>query len=153
MDRKNPLSDIMQESMGKVREMVDTNAIVGQPIHTPDGVTLIPISRVSIGFGGGGTAFGNKKEPQADPNVGAGLGTGVKIDPVAFLIVKDGVTRVLPVAIPPAGTLDRIVEMVPDVVDKVTGFIDSRRAARTGSSGAAGEAAASDPPPEESASL
>ena len=61
MEKKNnPLSEMMQESMAKVREMVDTNTIVGQPIETPDGVTLIPISRVSIGFGGGGSA---RKKP------------------------------------------------------------------------------------------
>ena len=58
MEKNNPLSEMMQESMAKVREMADTNTIVGQPIQTPDGVTLIPISRVSFGFGGGGAAFG-----------------------------------------------------------------------------------------------
>ena len=57
MEKKNPLSSLMQEGMEKVRAMVDTNAIVGEPITTPDGVTLIPISRVSMGFGGGGAAF------------------------------------------------------------------------------------------------
>ena len=57
MEKKNPLNDLMRDGMDKVRAMVDTNAIVGQPISTPDGVTLIPISRVSMGFGGGGAAF------------------------------------------------------------------------------------------------
>ena len=59
MDKKNPLSELIQECMAKAREMADTNTIVGQPISTPDGVTLIPISRVSVGFGGGGAVFGN----------------------------------------------------------------------------------------------
>ena len=128
MEKKNPLSEIMQESMAKVRELVDTNTIVGQPIQTPDGVTLIPISRVSIGFGGGGTAFGNKKNAEADTNVlGSAMGTGVRIEPVAFLIVKDGVTRVMPVAIPAMNTVDRIVEMVPDMFDRVTGLIHDRK--------------------------
>ena len=126
MEKKNPLSDLIQDSMAKVREMVDTNTIVGQPIHTPDGVTLIPISRVSFGMGGGGAAFGSKKEA-ADPNLGAGMGAGVKIDPVAFLIIKDGSTRVMPVAMPPMNTVDRIVEMVPSVVEKVEGFVASHK--------------------------
>lgn len=126
MEKKNPLGDLIQESMAKVREMVDTNTIVGQPIQTPDGVTLIPISRVSFGFGGGGTTFGGKKEA-AEPNLGAGMGAGVKIDPVAFLIVKDGVTRVMPVAVPAVSTVDRIVEMVPDVVDRVSAVIGNRK--------------------------
>ena len=123
MEKKNPLNEVLQESMAKVREMVDTNTIVGQPIQTADGVTLIPISRVSFGFGGGGTAFGSKKEPAADPNLGTALGAGVKVEPVSFLIIKDGSVRVLPVAVPAVNTVDRIVELVPDVVDKVSGFL------------------------------
>ena len=102
MEKNNPISDLLQESMTKLRELADTNSIVGQPIHTPDGVTLIPISRVS-------------------------LGVGVSIDPIAFLIVKDGFTRVMPVAAPPLNTVDRIVEMAPDVIDKVTGFIEKQQ--------------------------
>ena len=126
MEKKNPLNDLMRDGMEKMRAMVDTNAIVGQPISTPDGVTLIPISRVSMGFGGGGAAFGNKKDAAAEGNLGAGIGTGVKIDPVAFLIVKDGHVRVMPVALPASTTVDRIVEMVPDVVDKVGDFISKK---------------------------
>lgn len=127
MDKRNPLSEVMKESMDKVREMVDTNTIVGQPISTPDGVTLIPISRVSMGFGGGGGEFGNKKDPAAEGNLGAGIGAGVKIEPVAFLIVKDGAVRVMPVAVPAVSTVDRIVEMVPDMVDRFSGFINSKK--------------------------
>lgn len=128
MEKKNALNDLMRDGMDKVRAMVDTNAIVGQPISTPDGVTLIPISRVSMGFGGGGAAFGNKKEAAAEGNLSAGMGTGVKIDPVAFLVVKDGHVRVMPVAMPASTTVDRIVEMVPDVVDKVSDFISKKTA-------------------------
>lgn len=128
MEKKNPLSSLMQEGMEKVRAMVDTNAIVGEPINTPDGVTLIPISKVSMGFGGGGAAFGNKADAAADGNLGAGIGTGVKIEPVAFLIVKDGYVRVMPVALPASSTVDRIVEMVPDVVNKVGDFINKKQA-------------------------
>lgn len=127
MENKNPINELMQESMAKIRELADTNTIVGQPIQTPDGVTLIPISRVSMGMGGGGTVFGRKQDVNPEGNLGSGLGVGVRIDPVAFLIVKDGYTRVMPVAVPPMNTIDRIVEMAPDVVDKVTNFIDSRK--------------------------
>ena len=123
MENKQSVGQLMQEAMSKVKEMVDTNTIVGQPISTADGVTLIPISRVSMGMGGGGAAFGNKKEPAAEQNLGAGVGVGVKIEPVAFLIVKDGATRVMPVAAPPLNTVDRLVEMVPGVVDQVGGLI------------------------------
>ena len=74
-------------------------------------------------LGGGGAAFGNKKEPASEQNLGAGVGVGVKIEPVAFLIVKDGATRVMPVAAPPLNTVDRLVEMVPGVVDQVSGLV------------------------------
>ena len=127
MEKNNPISDMLQESMAKLRELADTNTIVGQPITTPDGVTLIPISRVSLGVGGGGSIFGKKKDANPEGNMGTGLGVGVHIDPVAFLIVKDGFTRVMPVAAPPMNTVDRVVEMAPDVIDKVTGFIEKQQ--------------------------
>lgn len=124
MEKNNPISDLMQESMAKLRELADTNSIVGQPIQTPDGVTLIPISRVNIGFGTGGGDYG-KVQPKG---FGGGGGAGVKIEPVAFLIIKEGVTRVLPVAVPPASTVDRIVEMVPDLMDKAEKYLDKKQA-------------------------
>ena len=126
-EKKSPLNDLMRSTMDKVREMVDTNTIVGQPIQTADGVTLIPISRVSFGFGGGGGDYG-KVQPQS---FGGGAGAGVKIDPVAFLVIKDGVTRVLPVAAPPVTTVDRIVEMAPDLMDKVEKYFDKKDAKET----------------------
>lgn len=122
MEKKSPLNDLMRSAMEKVREMADTNAIVGQPITTPDGVTLIPISKVSMGFGCGGGDYG-KVQPKS---FGGGSGAGVNIAPVAFLVIKDGVTRVLPVAVPPVSTVDRVVEMVPGVLDRVEKFFDKK---------------------------
>lgn len=124
MDKKHPVSELMRSTIEKIHELVDTNVIVGQPITTPDGVTLIPISRVNFGFGSGGGDYG--KSPKE--NFGGGGGAGVKIDPVAFLTIKDGVTRVLPVAVPPVSTVDRIVDMAPDLVDKVEKFLDKKKA-------------------------
>ena len=122
MEKKTPLSDLMRSAMEKVREMADTNAIVGQPITTPDGVTLIPISKVSMGFGCGGGDYG-KLQPKS---FGGGSGAGVNIAPVAFLVIKDGVTRVLPVAVPPVSTVERVVDMVPDVLDRMEKFFDKK---------------------------
>ncbi len=123
MEKKSNVSELMRSTMEKIHEMVDTNTIVGQPINTPDGVTLIPISRVSVGFGSGGGDYGTPSKA----NFGGGGGAGVKIDPVAFLIIKDGITRVLPVAVPPVSTVDRIVEMVPDLMDKVEKYFDKKQ--------------------------
>ena len=122
MEKKSPLRDVMNSTMEKVREMVDANNIVGAPITTPDGVTLIPISRVSFGFGAGGGDYGKTTQ-----NFGGGSGAGVKIDPVAFLVIKDGTTRVMPVAVPPVSTVDRVIDMVPDVMDKVEKYFDKKK--------------------------
>ena len=129
MENKQTIGDLMQTAMGKVKEMVDVNTIVGEPIQTPDGVTLIPISKVSFGFGGGGGDFGGKAQAQAQSpqNFGAGLGVGVKVTPVAFLVVKEGTVRVLPVAVPAATTVDRVIEMVPDLVDKIAALFPKKK--------------------------
>ena len=122
MEKNSPLRDVMNSTMEKVREMVDANNIVGAPITSPDGVTLIPISRVSFGFGSGGGDYGK----QGQTNFGGGGGAGVKIDPVAFLVIKDGSTRVMPVAVPPVSTMDRIVDMAPDIVDRIGKFFEKK---------------------------
>ena len=119
---KNPLTEMMGSTMEKIREMVDSNTVVGQPITTPDGVTLIPVSRLSYGFGCGGGVYGKNKE-----NSGAGCGAGVRVEPMAFLVVKGGVTRMLPVGTPAITTVDRVIEMVPELLDRVEGFVDKKR--------------------------
>ena len=122
LEKKAPLSDLMETTMAKIREMVDSNSIIGEPITTPDGVTVIPVSRVSFGFGTGGSDYGKT----TDKFGGAGA-AGVKIDPVSFLIIKDGVTRVVPVALPAIGPVDRILDMVPEVMDRVEGFVARKK--------------------------
>ena len=120
------LPNMLEQTIAKIREMVDVNSVVGTPITTPDGVTIIPVSKVSIGFGGGGSDFVSKNPNKQENPFGGGAGGGVKINPVAFLIIKEGSVRMLPVAAPANTTADRVVEMVPDVLDKVSSFIDSR---------------------------
>ena len=120
------LPNMMENTIAKIHEMVDVNSVIGNPITTPDGVTIIPISKVSVGFGGGGSDFVSKNVNKQENPFGGGCGGGVKIVPIAFLIVKDGAVRMLPVAAPANTTPDRIVEMVPDVLDKLTAFIDSK---------------------------
>ena len=120
------LPNMLENTINKIREMVDANSVVGEPIVTADGVTIIPISKISIGLGGGGSDFVTKNPNQKENPFGGGVGAGVKVVPVAFLIVKDGSVRMLPVAAPANTTADRLVEMVPDTLDKIAAFIDSR---------------------------
>ena len=121
------LPNMLENTIQKIREMVDVNSVIGEPITTPDGVTIIPVSKVSVGFGGGGSDFTNNKDA-----FGGGAGGGVKVTPICFLIVKDGAVRMMPVAAPANTTADRIVEQVPDVLDKIASFIDSRTEKKEG---------------------
>lgn len=120
------LPNMLENTISKIREMVDVNSVIGDPITTPDGVTIIPVSKVSVGFGGGGSDFVSKHPNQQENPFGGGAGAGVKVVPIAFLIVKDGNVRMLPVAAPASTTADRIVDLVPDVLDKVSAFLDAR---------------------------
>jgi len=110
--------------MSRLKQMVDVNTVVGAPINTPDGITIIPISRVSFGFGSGGSDIPSK---DSKSGFGGGNGAGVKIDPIGFLVIRDGNVRMLNIAPPPGTTLDRVVEMVPGVIDRVEEIIDKRK--------------------------
>jgi len=120
------LPGMLEGTIQKIKEMVDVNSVIGQPITTPDGVTIIPVSKVSVGFGGAGSDFTKGKTSSGDNPFGGGVGAGVKVTPICFLVVKDGNVRMIPVAQAANTTADRLVEMIPDTVDKITAFVDSR---------------------------
>lgn len=123
---EHPLNDLMSSTMEKIRAMADTNTVVGQPI-TAGEVTIIPVSRVSLGVGVGGSDFASKNQkPGADNAFGGGSGAGISMDPIAFLIVRGDNVRLLPV-IPPSGPLDRVIDVVPEVVDKITDFVEKQQ--------------------------
>ena len=126
MEKRN-VSDFISTTMEKVREMIDANTIIGQPIKTDDGITLIPVSKVSFGFAGGGTDFQTKHSAQGkkDP-FGGGTGAGVKLDPVAFVVIKNGTVRIMNIAPPASTTADRILEMLPEALDKIESMIKSK---------------------------
>ena len=120
------LPNMLENTITKIREMVDVNSVIGDPITTADGVTIIPVSKVSVGFGGGGSDYVSRNLNKQENPFGGGAGGGVKVTPIAFLIIKDGNVRLLPVGAPANTTADRIVEQVPDLLDKVAAFVDSR---------------------------
>ena len=127
MEKSNPLSELMRATMEQLRAMADANTIIGAPIQA-EGVTLIPVSRLSLGVAGGGTEYSTKKQQVGGDNAfGGGSGASAKLEPVAFLVVKEDSVKLLPVAPPPATTVDRLIEAVPEVVDKVTGFLEKRQ--------------------------
>lgn len=122
----NPISELMQTTMQNVKDVLKVDTVVGDPIVTPDGITLVPISKISLGFGGGGVEFNSKKAGEKQP-YGGGNATGVKIEPIGFLIIKDGTVRMINVTPPASNTVDRIIDMVPQVMDRVDNFIDKQK--------------------------
>ena len=118
------LPNMLENTIAKIREIVNANTVVGDPIVIGD-ITIIPVSKISIGLGGGGSDFETKNTGSQEKPFGGGIGAGVKATPVAFLIVKDGNVRMLPVSEPANTTADRLVEMIPETLDKITDFIDS----------------------------
>lgn len=115
----HPISDLMATTMEKIRDMMDANTVVGKPIEA-GGVTVIPVSRISLGYGSGGSDFAQKNQkPDKNNAFGGGAGMGVSITPVSFLIIKDGNVRVVSVDQPAPTAVERVMDLVPEVVDKV----------------------------------
>jgi len=125
---KHPIGDMMSTTLGKIKEMIDADMIIGKAIETADGITIIPVSKLSFGFASGGSDFQSKQPNQKNP-FGGGGGAGVKLDPVAFIIVKDGNVKIMNITAPPATTMDRLIEAAPEMIDKVTGLINKEKEA------------------------
>jgi len=115
---EHPIGSLMDTTMEKIKEMIDVNTIIGEPITSPDGALIIPVSKVSYGFAAGGSDLPTKKENK--DCFGGGSGAGVTIQPVAFLTVYQGDVRLVSVD-REEGTADKLVNMIPDVLKKVKG--------------------------------
>lgn len=118
----HPIQGLMDTAMSNIKSMVDVNTIVGDPVTTPDGTVIIPISTVSFGFGAGGTQFASKTDavtPQ-NPMFGGGCGGGANVKPIAFLVVGGGNIKLLPIS-DKVTPVDKIIDAVPEVIDKVNG--------------------------------
>ncbi|MDO4748484.1 MAG: GerW family sporulation protein [Eubacteriales bacterium] len=115
----HPINSLMETTMKKIKEMTDVNTIIGDPITTPDGTTIIPISKVSYGFASGGSDLPTKRDNK--DCFGGGSGAGVTITPVAFLTIMKGEIKLISIE-KYDGAVDRIVGMIPDFMDKVHGY-------------------------------
>lgn len=127
MENKHPLNDLMAETIQKIRETVDANTVVGTPIVAGE-VTLIPVSKLSFGFGTGGSEFPAKAASTAPNPFGGGGGAGAKVTPVCFLVVSGTSVRVLPMDGETDGGIERVLDMVPDLVAKLTAWLEQRKA-------------------------
>ena len=118
------INELLGASMSKVREMVDANTVVGTPIQAGEGTTLIPISKISFGMASGGSDIPTKTQSGA---FGGGAGCGVKIVPVAFLVLQGERVRVLPITEPASNAVERMVEQFPVLVDKISDLVQGRK--------------------------
>lgn len=117
---KHPIENIMSTTLENIRDMIDVNTIVGEPIATADGATVIPISRVSFGFVAGGGEYGSaasKSETTPEHPFAGGTGAGVTVQPLGFLVTQADQTRMLPAQC--FQPIDRLLEMIPQVVADV----------------------------------
>lgn len=120
----HPINGLMDTTMKKIKELVDVNTIIGDPITTPDGTTIIPVSKVSYGFASGGSDLPTKKENREC--FGGGSGAGVTITPIGFLSITSGNVKMIPIE-KFDSPVDRAVSMIPEAFDKVSAFIKERK--------------------------
>ncbi|KAF1086488.1 putative spore protein YtfJ [Sporotomaculum syntrophicum] len=129
-EQTHPIEGLMKTAMESIKEMVDVNTVVGDPVETPDGNVIIPISRVACGFGAGGGEFdygGSDKDDNGEsqmPGFGGGSGAGVSVKPVGFLVAGNGQVRLIPVD--GNATLDRLIDLAPQVFTQIQGILDRR---------------------------
>ena len=139
--QENKVSAMFEVASDKFRGLIDANSVVGEPIIAKDGTMIVPISKLSFGFGGG--EFDSKKN--TDNNFAGGMGGGASVEAEAFLVINEGNVRLIPMG-SGGGAVDKIIDMMPTAIDKVNGFLSSRsekkaakKAAKSGAVDAAGE--------------
>lgn len=121
----HPVEGVMGVSMEKIREMVDVETIIGDPI-TAEGVTIIPVSKVSFGFASGGSDL----PTQAAEKFAGGSGAGVTVKPVAFIVIKpDGNVSLMELGAK-GSPLDGVMDALPGIVEKIKGFMAEKKAAK-----------------------
>lgn len=123
----HPIEGMMNVTIEKIKEMVDSSTVVGEPITSPDGTILIPLSKISYGFVSGGSDFSGKKNSDREL-FGGGGGAGVTVQPIAFVSISNGEVKMLQVE-PYVDSTDRIISMLPELIDKVKSFFkkDSKK--------------------------
>lgn len=115
---EHPINNLMETAMQSIKDMVDVNTIVGEAVESKDGTIIIPISKVSFGFGAGGSDFGQKNLANSDSNFGGGSGGGATIEPVAFMVVGKEEIKLMPVE-KSSSPAQEIIDSVPTLLDKI----------------------------------
>lgn len=124
---ERPINSMLDKTLQKIKEMVDVNTIVGTPINLSNGTIIVPVSKVAYGFASGGSEFSNKKDTkETNENLfGGGSGAGVTVSPVAFLVSTNDDVKMLRIE-PTNNSVDRIIELIPEAVDKIGGYFKKK---------------------------
>lgn len=122
MNENNKLESLVRTAMEKIKEMTDCETVVGKPIVTGDGTTIIPVSKVSYGFASGGSDLPTKSTKD---QFGGGSGAGITIQPMAFIVVHKGETKLLQMTTTTSYE-NAVINMVPEVIDKIIDFVDKK---------------------------
>ena len=122
MDKQQTVQELMANTLGKMRELVDSNTVIGTPITNESGVTIIPVSKISFGFVSGGTDFANDRQKDL---FGGAASSGASITPVGFLVINGTSVKFMQVA-EGNRTIDRLINMMPEVIDKLEALIGKK---------------------------
>jgi len=125
---EHPIEGLMRTAMDSIKGMVDVNTVVGQPVETKDGGTIIPISRVSFGFAAGGGEYWHHQQPVDGRPFGGGSGAGVSVNPVGFLVVQGDTVRLL--SVERGDLLENLMSSVPQIIDQVQGLFKDTQPAQ-----------------------
>lgn len=124
----NKVSEMLSQVAENFKGMIDANSVIGEPIVAGDGTMIVPISKVSFGFGGGGSEFDSQKVSDArfaEPRFGGGMGCGASVKAEAFLVINDSNVRIVSMG-NDNSPVSKIVDLVPGIIDKVNSFIANR---------------------------
>lgn len=121
----NPIKEMIESALSGIEGMVETKSIIGEPITAPDGTIIVPVSKLCFGMGGGGSEFA-AKERRIEGTFAGGVGGGASVCAEAFLVISNGNVRLIPVKAE-QNSIDKIIDLMPGVIDKVNGFISSRK--------------------------
>lgn len=119
--KEQSAAGILGTTIEKIKDMVDSRTIIGDPIDAGEGIKVIPVSKVTYGFASGGTDFPTKSSKDL---FGGGGGAGVTLTPVAFLVINNGNVSVKYISEGPDASVERVIGMIPDLVDKLTEVVD-----------------------------
>lgn len=123
MENKQPLEGLMGTTIEKINQMVDVNTVIGNPVTSPDGTVIVPVSKVSYGFASGGSSFVSKSAPSKDL-FGGGAGAGVSINPIAFIVISNGEAKVLTIDEPNSTLAEKALAMTPELLEKIIDILN-----------------------------